>query len=53
MLLYVIHADSMRKMFENIHFSEKGYTAREKEENAYMMFLNYLDECENGKYIEL
>ena len=30
-------------------FSEEGSNARQKEQNSYMMFLDYLDDCEKGK----
>ena len=32
----------------DVRFSERGSNAREKEESAYMMFLDYLEECEQG-----
>ena len=35
-------------MFKKVHFSEDGSNDRVKEESAYMMFLDYLDECEKG-----
>ena len=40
--------DVVRKMFKKVQFSESGSNARVKEESAYMMFLEYLDECEKG-----
>ena len=33
-------------MFLNVIYSERGSNSREKEENAYMMFIDYLEECE-------
>ena len=44
--IYII--DIIRKIFKTVRFSEEGTNAREKEQNAYMMFLDYLDECEKG-----
>ena len=35
-------------MFKKVQFSEEGSNDRVKEEGAYMMFLEYLDECEKG-----
>ncbi len=36
---------SIRKMFE-VNFAEKGSNARKREEAAYMMFNDYLQEIE-------
>ena len=41
--------DYVRKVFKKIRFSEEGSNAFAKEQNSYMMFLEYLDECEKGK----
>ena len=38
--------DIVRRVFTKVRFSEDGSNARVKEESAYMMFLEYLDECE-------
>ncbi len=43
--------DYVRTVFKAIKFSEKGTNTRTKEESAYMMFLNYIDECEKGKVL--
>ena len=45
-----IPIDGIRKIFKTVRFSEEGSNAREKEQNSYMMFLDYLDECEKGMY---
>ena len=42
--------DGIHKIFKTVRFSEEGSNAREREQNAYMMFLDYLDECEKGMY---
>ena len=42
--------DGIRKIFKTVRFSEEGSNACEREQNAYMMFLDYLDECEKGMY---
>ena len=41
-------SDVFRKLFVDVRFSEQGSNAREKEESVYMMFLDYLKECEQG-----
>ena len=41
-------SDDFRKLFVDVRFSERGSNAREKEESVYMMFLDYLEECEQG-----
>ena len=43
--------DSVRSLFKQVKFSEEGSNARLKEQNSYMMFLDYLDDCERGKLI--
>ena len=40
--------DYIRKIFKIIRFSEEGSNAYAREQNSYMMFLEYLDECEKG-----
>ena len=45
-----IVTDGIIKMFKDIRFSEKGSNCREKEEATYMMFIDYLEECEAGSY---
>ena len=45
-----IPIDGIRKIFKTVRFSEECSNAREKEQNSYMMFLDYLDECEKGMY---
>lgn len=40
--------DYIRKLFKEVRFSEEDSNAREKEQNSYMMFLDYLEECEKG-----
>jgi hypothetical protein len=38
--------DTVRKLFTDIKFSEKGTNEREREEKAFMHFIDYLDDCE-------
>lgn len=40
--------DVVRKVFGKVRFSEEGSNARIKEQSAYMMFIEYLEECEKG-----
>ena len=35
-------------MFTKVVYSEKGSNERSREENAYIMFLDYLEKCERG-----
>lgn len=49
--MYALHffrTDSIRKLFTDIKYSEKGMNDREHEEMAYMYFIDYLDDCEKG-----
>ena len=53
LLLKILHCffgleDSIRKLFSQIEYSEKGSNARKAEERAFMFFIDYLDECEKG-----
>jgi len=48
-IFVLVHATyNIRKIFKTVRFSEEGSNAHEREQNAYMMFLDYLDECEKG-----
>ena len=42
--------DSVWKLFKHIRFSDEGSNTyqREQEQWSYMMFLDYLDECEKS-----
>ena len=40
--------DGIRKLFK-VRFSEEGSNAKIKEQNAYMMFIDYLEDCEKGE----
>lgn len=43
-------ADSIHRMFTDIRYSHVhvGSSARIKEEQAFMFFVDYLDDCERG-----
>ena len=41
--------DDIRELLADIKFSEKGSSARQKEEATYIYFTDYLEECERGK----
>lgn len=45
------YLDHIREMFEVVRYSSSGpgSNAHMRETNAYMMFLDYLYECEKGK----
>ena len=49
----IIHADCTRELFEVVQYSSSGPGSNEhtKETNTYMMFLDYVYECEEGKTI--
>ena len=56
MLLYAractqITVDEVRKLFKNVKFSEAGSNSRDREENAYMDFLRYLDDEQDDEPI--
>ena len=40
-------------MFKTSRFSDKGSNVRTKEESAYMMFVDYLHECEKVYFMQL
>ena len=44
-------ADSIRNVFKIIQFSTKGSNDRPSEEAAYMMFIQFLEECEDGMMV--
>ena len=48
-LYYAIHVAQLLAVFKVISYSEKGSNSRQKEEDAYAKFVDYLDECERGK----
>ena len=50
-LHYYYCIDTLKKMFTRVIYSEKGTNRGQKEENTYMMFLEYLDKCEEGNYL--
>jgi hypothetical protein len=43
--LLIIHVDAIKELF-NVRWSCEGSNCRKKEEEAYMMFLDYLYKCE-------
>lgn len=43
-----MYTDTIRNMFTKVKFSENGTNARFNEENAYMFFIDYLEDCEKG-----
>ena len=38
-------------IFKVICYSDKGSNNRQKEEETYSKFVDYLDDCENGKVV--
>ena len=50
-LLFII--DTIRKLFTEVRYSEAGTNARMREENVYMFFVDYLDDCERGIYVHI
>ena len=49
LMKFMHHVDTLRKLFKHVKFSEAGSNARQREENTYMYFLEYLDGCEKGE----
>ncbi len=39
-------SDSVRELFTEVRFSEKGTNARMSEERTFMFFISYLEQCE-------
>ena len=52
-MLYSSHifTDTFRIMFTDVKYSDLGSNARAVEEQAYMYFVDFLEECETGTYI--
>lgn len=48
-MMFIFCSDDIRTMFKVIRYSEKGSNEREREEAAYMYFVDYLDDCEKGR----
>ena len=40
-----------RNLFKVIKYSDHGSNARTKEEQTYMYFIDFLEECETGMHI--
>ena len=38
------------KLFKSVDYSDVGSNNRKKEEDTFSLFIDYLDECEKGKY---
>lgn len=47
----MFYADVLRKLFTNIKYSQRGSSARIREETTFMYFVEYLDDCEGGKVL--
>jgi len=45
----LVFSDDFQKMFNQVHYSDTGTNARTKEEQAYMFFIVFLEECEQSK----
>ena len=45
-LYYAIRVAQLLAVFKVISYSEKGSNSRQKEEDAYAKFVDYLNECE-------
>ena len=41
-------ADKIRKLFDVIKYSERGSNAYAKETATFMMFIDFLEDCERG-----
>ena len=41
------NTEKIRKLFKKVVFSDPGSNERRKEENSYMMFVQYLEKCED------
>lgn len=45
-ILFLMYKESVKEIFTAIKFSEKGTINRHLEEQTYMFFRDFLDECE-------
>lgn len=41
--------DDFRKLFTHVRYSDVGCNSRVKEEQTYMFFIDYLEDCELGE----
>ena len=41
--------DDFRKLFKHVRYSDVGCNSRVKEEQTYMFFTDYLEDCELGE----
>ena len=41
------NTEKIRKLFKKVVFSDPGSNERRKAENSYMMFVQYLEKCED------
>lgn len=46
-----VHTAQLLEIFKKINYSERGSNSRKKEEDTFAKFVDYLDECERGKFI--
>ena len=44
----IFFTEEIRKMFKTVRYSEKGTNERIKEEETFVFFMNYLEDCEKG-----
>ncbi len=51
--IVIVFIDSLIKMFKRVIYSEKGSNERSKEENTFIMFLDYLEKCERGELLNV
>lgn len=43
-----IHVDDIKQLLAQVHYSEAGSSERVKEEATYMLFLDFLYDCEGN-----
>lgn len=51
--LNIFIIDELQKLLEDVRFSQKGTTEREKEEATYMFFLDLLHSCEGVLHVSV
>lgn len=49
----LLTTDTIRNLFTEIKYSEQGTNDRVHEEEAFMFFIDYMDDCERGMTVTM
>ena len=47
---FFVYADKLLAIFEDIKYSLSGTSDKKKEVDTYLLFVDFLDECERGTW---